>query len=335
MQTVLILTSRAAGAIYLNGRWAGEVHAQQPLTLPVAPQGAFILEMRPFAPGLLPLTVHLTLSGGKLLPGCLQDDARLCAALWPGGAIELELLPEALPIIAPGRFIGLAGEARISFMEAGAGRPEPMLRCEWPGGTYAHPCPEGAQLPTLSLMGGNLLLRGERKDGGQYALVLSPDGRDCALTLQGRAITPLEESASLRVLRELHDTVGHARLETWAPTPGGWQCVSLEPMWADGAPAWPRTPEKTALAAIEAALLGLMDEMNGYLAPTADCAAALERLREYDGCTPLRQALPGGGDAVGLMRMEQGLLRIVPVHYHAAPGGAQGGWQLDALKIDA
>lgn len=331
MQTVLVLTSQAAGAIYLNGRWAGEVNARQPLTLPVAPQGALILEERPFAAGLMSLTVRLTLSSGTLLTGSLPGDARICAALWPGGVIELELRPEALPSAAPGRFIGLAGEVRISFID---GRT-PHIRCEQPGGICLHPCPEGAQLPTLNVMGGSLLLRGGLESGGQYALILSPDGRDCPLTLEGRAITPLEDGASLRLMRPLNDTVGHARLETWAPTPGGWQCVALEPLWSGGAPAWPRTPEATALAAIEAAQLNLTDEMNGYLAPTADCAEALKQAGEYDGCLPLRYPLPDGGDAVGLMRAEQGLLRIVPARYHAAPGGKQGGWLLDALQIEA
>ena len=36
-----------------------------------------------------------------------------------------------------------------------------------------------------------------------------------------------------------------------------------------------------------------------------------------------------------LMKLENGLLRIVPAVYTAVPGGARGGWQLTGLQIRA
>lgn len=329
MQTILVILSETAGAVYLNGRWAGEVDAEQPLSLPVAAFGAFVIEHRPFARGVLPLTARLTFSQGVPLAASFRDDPRLCAALWPGGVVELELIPERLPVSAERRFVGLSGDIRLSFEDG----PAPLLRLESPAAAFVHACPAGALPPQLTVLGGNLLLRGETVSGGRYALVLSPDGATCPLRLEGRDISLLEESGSLRVLRSLEDTVGHARLETWTQEAQGWRCAQAEPMWANGAPAWPKTPEETALAALEAAQLGLMDEANGYLAPTASCAEALRRAPEFDGCVPLRYALPGGENAVGLMRLTDGLLRVTPVSYRVSPGGAPGGWRLEDLKV--
>ena len=79
MQTVLVVTSAVAGAVYAQGRLAGEVDAERPLCFPIAPFGALILEMRPFGAGYLPLSVRMTMSGGLPMPP-EAPDSRLCAA---------------------------------------------------------------------------------------------------------------------------------------------------------------------------------------------------------------------------------------------------------------
>ena len=162
------------------------------------------------------------------------------------------------------------------------------------------------------------------------ALILT--GSSLLLSVAGKGVTLLNDSA-VRLLRPFGDSAGHASLETWAQTPQGWQPVASEPMWEKGAPIRPETPEATAIAAAEAAQLGLAGEAAACFAPTFPCTEIIRRLSDYDGCIPLRHALPGGESAVGLMKLDGNLLRIIPAVYAASPGGAYGFWQLTKLEI--
>ena len=327
MQSVLVILSSAPGAVFLGGRLAGEVDGERPLTLPVAPTGALLLELRPFSQGLLPLTTRVPFSRGVPLASALRGDARLHAALWPGGVVELELTPQPLPTSeAPAPLARLNG---VDISLLGAGR----ILCQSEAGQFIHSLPDGALPPRADALPGGALLRGETAGGDMYALVLSPDGGANLLTLAGREITLLEDGAAIQALILQRDTVGHARLDTWTDGPEGWRLTGSEPLWAQGAPAWPQTPQATALAAIEAAQLGLTAEAASYFSPAFPCQEVLSLAAQFDGCVPLRYPLPDGGDAVGLMRLEDGLLRVVPASYRAERGGAHGLWQLEALEI--
>lgn len=327
MQTVLVIRSGAAGLIYLNGRMAGETDSDHPVTLPVSPFGALLIELRPFDAGLLPLALRLPLSRG--IPLLSAPDSRLCAALWPGGVIELELIPEKLPSSVPPRILARLGEVQFSYEES----DPPRIRCETPGSVHVHALPSCAELPSVTPMTGGFLLTG-LCESGQYALILSPAADSVRLMLEGRNIT-LMEGGAIRLLRPMDDLLGRAALETWAETPAGWQITLSEPMWLTGGPKWPATPEETAIAAIESAQLGHAADASSFLAPLAACPDALSQAAQYDGCTPLKYPLPGGETAVGLMKLENGLLRIVPAVYTAVQGGARGGWQLTGLEIRA
>lgn len=325
IQTVLVIQSAEAGAVYLNGRMAGETDAEHPLCLPVSPFGALILEMRPFAPALMPLSLRLPLSRGA--PILTAPDPRMSIALWPGGVIEIELIPERVP--SPARFLIQSGGVRF-FMKEG---PQPLLRCESAASVREYPLPEGANAPELTPLPNSLLMTGQRGGGDQYALVLAPDASSLLLSVTGKNISLLEGSAALRLMHPFGDTVGHASLETWAASPAGWQLSSSEPMWEHGAPIHPASPEATAVAAVEAAQLGLLHEAEAYFSPTCPHAEILARVQEYDGCTPLRCALPGGESAVGLMKLRDGVLHIIPAKYAVQPGGRLGGYLLTKLEI--
>ena len=308
----------------LNGRMAGEVDLQHPLTLPVSPFGALLLSLFPFEAGILPLTLRIPLSRG--VPLMATPDPRASVALWPGGIVEIELMPERVP--APARLIGQSGALRF-FYQAGL---SPALRCEGPAFEREFPLPDGAKPPALSPLSDGLLFTGDADGALQYALVLAPDASSLLLSVSGTNITPLENGAAIRLMRSFSDSVGHAALETWSTSPAGWQLTASEPMWEHGAPVRPITPEATALAAIEAAQLGLSHEAEGYFAPACPHAEALARAAEFDGCTPLRCALPSGETAVGLMKLADNVLRITPARYAAQPGG--GAYLLTRLEID-
>jgi hypothetical protein len=131
---------------------AGEADAEHPLTLPVAPFGALIIELRPFEAGVLPLTLRVPLSrGAPVLPAA---DPRMSAALWPGGVLEIELRPERIP--SPARLIAQIGGVRL-FRQDGA---PPALRCESESFIREYPLPEGALMPAAELLANAILLTG-------------------------------------------------------------------------------------------------------------------------------------------------------------------------------
>lgn len=328
MQTVLVVASPTAGVVYLGGRFAGEVDDGRPLTTLVSPFGPLFLEFRPFGSGYLPLTLRLTLSKGRLTLSGDEPDGRYFAAIWPGGTIELELMPERAeqPVFRP------ISEASGVYISCAIGRKS-CVRCEREGEIYIHPLPEGAAPPVCMSLPDGILLSGAFSDGNEYALILAPDGSAVRLCLNGRDLTLPDDGHAVRMFCPAGDTVGHAWLETWSPSGEEWRRVSAEPMWEKGAPAWPETPEATALAALETAQLGLMQEAASYFAPAVSCMEALEQAAQFDGCASLRHPLPDGCPAVGLTRMEKGVLHITPVRYVASPGGAHGFWQLTKLKV--
>lgn len=323
MQTVLSIRSETAGVVYVNGRLAGEVDPDRSVTLPVSPFGALILEHRPFSAGFLPLTLRIPISQGAPLVAS-PPDARLFAALWPDGLIELELRPERPPDAHPPRFLGYAGETRVSVSSS-------FVFCESPAGFFSYPLPDGAAPPSLTVLPSGAMLCGALPNSAQYALVLAPDGSSCPLALTGQSVAPLDGGA-IRVVRSLEDAIGRAMLETWVCDRQDWRRAASEPVWASGAPVWPSTPESTAIAALEAAQLGYRAEAAAYFSPLYPCDDLLKAAAACDGCVPLRAPLLSGEPAVGLTRLDGGLLRIIPAIYRASPGGPHG-WQLDSMRI--
>ncbi len=328
MQTILVLQSASAGVIYLNGRMLGEIDKEHTLSAPVSPTGALILQMYPFERDLLPLALRLALSRGVPLLN-ETPDPRYSAALWHESVLELELTPQRLPFADSERFLFEVSGIRFFIL----GTDPPQLICEAPSGTFLYLLPHGAQQPAVTPLQNALLLSGRLEGDDEYALLLSNDASQELLSLTGRSISLLEDRNTLRLLRPLGDIVGHAQLETWQNADKGWMLVESEPMWLNGSPNLPQTPEETAVAAVEAAQLGVLQEAQSYCAPLSDCMEVLKRAQNYSGCVPLRYPLPGGEAAVGLMKMDGALLRITPLYYQAVRGGIHGAWQLQAMRL--
>ena len=327
MQPVMIFSSDVLGALYLNGRYAGEVDAETEAALPVAARGPLVIEHRPLVHGYLPLARRLTLSGGN--PIALTDADGVEMAAWPGGALEMLLTPE------PG-----AAESGAVYDENGL-----MIRMEDARGARGayltasrgevrrgYPLPEGARMPEIMSLPGTVCLTGDW-DGGAYLIALGDDVASPLLSVSGReaGVTPGGEA---RALEDIDDVVGHARLTRWTLTDGRFIRTNTEHFWTRGAPEWPQTPESTALAALQAARLGLVDEARAYLAPGAS-AEALEKAADAAAALPLKYPLPDGRSAVGLVEMRGDWLAVIrPVFYHASPlGGPQGVWRLDRLTL--
>ena len=90
MQPILLLRSLRPGAIYLGGRFAGEVDADRELILPVAAQGVQILELHPYDDSV-PLARRLVFAGGVPVADAWGGLSGIHAVVWPGGMVEVEI----------------------------------------------------------------------------------------------------------------------------------------------------------------------------------------------------------------------------------------------------
>lgn len=322
LQPLMVISSDVPGALYLNGRYAGELAAEAEAALPVAPRGPLLIEHRPLVSGYLPMARRLTLSGGR--PISLSDAEGVEVAAWPGGALEMLLTPE--PSHAQGRTV--YDENGLSIMMEGG-----RLMALKGGARRSYALPEGAAMPEVVRLPGALCMTGGC-NAGAYLIALGDDIENPLISTSGReaSVTP---GGEVKALEDMDDVVGHAKLTHWTLSDGQFVPVSVEHFWTHGAPEWPVTPEGAALAALQAARLGLMDEARAYLAPGAT-SDALEQAAVSAGALPLKYPLADGRPAVGILDMTgEWLASIRPVFYHASPlGGPQGVWRLDRLTME-
>ncbi len=325
MQPTLIAASAVPGLIYVNGRLIGEVEEGRPQTLPVSPFGAVYLEHRPLGRSHLPMTQRVTFSGGKPVPESLEQAQGVEAVLWPGSLLEVELTPEdsvcGLP--QPARREGYDCTLWGNRLHVSGGGADALCTL-----------PEGALMPEVTSSGALPCLKGALEGGGEYVQVYAPGFGHLLLSLTGERVQ-VEPGGGVQVLVDPQDLVGHAQLEIWQVGEAGCTLTRREPLWSRGAPAWPQNPQDTALAALQAAQQGLMDEARGYLLPMTPCEQALEQARSSRGCVLLPRPLPSGEPGVGLLHLENDhLLRVEPVRYRAEPSpGLQGPWRLAELAI--
>ena len=322
MQPLMIFSSDIPGALYLNGRYAGELAAEAEAALPVAPRGPLLIEHRPLVSGYLPMARRLTLAGGA--PISVSDAAGVEVAAWPGGALEVLLMPE--PRAAQG--VTVFDENGLLIVREGG-----WLTASKGGARRSYALPEGAAATEVARLPGALCLTGACS-AGAYLIALGDDIETPLISASGREVS-VSPGGEARALEDMDDVVGHARLTHWTLSDGRFTLVSVEHFWTQGAPAWPQTPEGAALAALQAARLGLLDEARAYLAPGA-ASGALEQAASSAGALPLKYPLADGRPAVGLMEMTgEWLATIRPVFYHASPlGGPQGVWRLDRLTME-
>lgn len=323
MQPTLVITSPVPGMIHINGRFAGEASADAPLFAPVAAFGPIYLECRPLQPGWLPMARKLVLSGGTPMPESLEQSDDVFAIRWPGGVIEIELTParDASEHSEPLALGGL--NARLI-----RGRE---CRLELDG--LSCPLPLDARAPEATRFGDTIALLGQVGDG-QYLLTLSENPLRQTGFLRADRID-FEPPQSVRALTDRRDVAGHGVLERWQLNSAGLALISSDPVWIDGAPRQPASPEQAALAALEAALLGFTEEAAGYFVPSAAEHFPLDRIGDLgEMALPMKYGAPGGAPAVGLLHVESANTAFVrPIFCRAVQSG--GRWLLTQLSPEA
>ena len=317
MQPTLSINVPAPGMIYLNGRFSGEASPNAPLLAPVNAFGAVYLEYRPLEPGYFPMARKIVMSSGTPLADSLSED--VFAIRWPNAITEIELSPQEHHRETT-ESLSLEGiPIRITRGE--------HSRIEINGLTC--PFPRNAATPELHRRSGAVALTGSI-DSRRYILTLSPDLTRQTGFLQADRLD-FESEDILRALTSKNDFAGHGILERWRLDSSGLQLISTESAWIDGTPRVPATPEETALAAVEAALLELFDEAEGFLSPALRAQHPLDSIGHSGSmCLPMKYGLPSGRNCVGLLQVESGSCAVIhPIHYQAERNGDR--WLLTEL----
>lgn len=323
MQPTLVLSATYPGILYLNGHFAGEISAETPLMRPVGSRGAIYLDYRPLSNACRSLARKLVFSGGTPMRDSVEAAENLNVILWPGGAAEIEIAP--VPTDPIRQQFQLAGHHFAMDSES------LLLSCD---GRRIGMLPEGAEIPELHTVPVGVALIG-RCSGGKYLLTLDSACRNQTGFLRAGQLD-VESDGRIRAVVSPMDLVGHATLETWKLTQEGLTLISSEPAWANGAPRWPKTPEETMRAAVEAALAGLDAEAERYLSPALRSRMPLAGIQEKcDLCVEMKYAPPSARPCVGLLRLEgENLGRVSPLYFRAVPsGGLQGPYLIEEFEF--
>ena len=319
MQPTLVLSAPHPGILYINGRFAGEISNADPLYRPVSSRGAVYLDYRPLSGDCESLARKLVFSGGEPMAQSVEEAGDLNVVIWPGGTVEIELTPALRA--SPKRF-----EAGGHDFTLDQGR---LLR----DGKLLATLPPDAEIPDFQRIGMCAVFTGSA-ESGRYLLALNEDFSAQRGFLQARQLD-LQPDGRIRALAEAGDIVGHATLENWQLTNDGLLLLSSESAWAYGTPRWPDTPARTARAAVEALLLNLDSEAEGYLSPTLRAGCDFSALRaSCDLCVEMKYAPPDSRPCVGLLQLQgDRLARVRPLYYRAiASGGVQGPWWIDEFE---
>lgn len=321
MQPTLAVTAPVPGILHINGRFLGELSADAPLLFPICAFGPLYLEYHPLESGHMSMARKLVFSGGRPLTESLETDG-LFAVLWPGNITEIELSPpedgvETIETLSFGDLTGRLVHGPHSRLELGP------LHCAVPDDL--HP-------PELRRLNGCIALHGRTSDG-QYLLTAAEDLTRQTGFLRAGSIE-FDSPNTVRALTGRGDVAGHGTLERWRLDEFGPVFLSSEPVWMEGTPRLPSTPEQTALAAAEAALLGLFDEASEHLSPSLRSGSALDAIAELGSlCLPMKYAPPDGQSAIALLRMESANSAVVhPLYYQAEH--RSGRWMLTSLETE-
>lgn len=320
MQTIAVFTAPVSGIITINGRFAGETGPESPLIMPVTPNGALYTIFHPFSRKYRPCAHKLRTVSGRFDPDCAGDMCHMLS--WPGGICEFSLEPPAA-YPPESEFGALDGRATAILRGEAA-----MLRV----GGSSLALPAGAQLPEAHTLINEADIYTGSLPTGRYAAAFRAADLTPLMSITADTIE-FTENGLIRTMTAMHDTAGHSLMELWQPSADGLTNTGGEYMWADGAPAWPETAENAAIAALEAAMLGLDGEASGYLAPRLRAENPLAAYAGYDAVLPIKYAPPTHEPAIALIKkLSPRAAEATPLYYHAIPeGSTQGKWLIDSL----
>lgn len=321
MQPTLVICASQPGILYLNGLFSGEISPDEPLIRPVSPRGAVYMDFRPLESGYFPVTRKIVFSGGKPMAESVEKAEDMGVILWPGGICEIEITPPPFEDTAPRRF-SYGGH---DFVISG---DVPKLYC---GQHLLGTLPEGASTPEVFKLEGGYAFMG-RSNGAKYLLCSDAALKNGTGFIAADEISIEDDETITAVLLE-KDIAGHASTEKWRLTPSGPELISSEPGWQNGRAKAPETAEETAVAAVQAALMGKADEAAGYLSEEMKNKNVLDALfGKYDLCTTMKYAHPDNRPCIALVRLAGEHMAVAEPMYYSCQM-TDDGYKIDQIEF--
>lgn len=329
MHPMLMLTSSAEGVAYINGEFLGEVRPGAPILRPARAFGAVYLQFMPLKSGYLPLARRFAMRAGVPVAESFEGEDGLNAIAWPFGITEIEIEPEEI-CVQPPNTRALTGAGR-AFRVTRLGK-RARLEIEAAGRVHAYALPLGAREPAFAEGDKALYISGDTDSGEKYVLALSEDAGALLFQARGRDIAFLG-GGRIQVVQDVGDLAGHARATVWARGEGGFLPELFEILPNPEGEYRPLTPIDCAIAAMQAAQLGLMEEAEACFLPGARMDEACARLAEdSSGVARLRFSPPDGRSAIGALRaINDRFAEAIPVYYACEMAG--GAWKLKEMAL--
>jgi len=318
MQTVAVFSAPLRGTVYINGRFAGECSEGAPLLMPISPEAMLYAQFMPLDGRYIPCACAIRISGGEATG--TGPDIHMIS--WPGNVIEIEFSPRSA-------YQRESEYGEIDSFPAAIIRGEgALLRIAG----QAIAVPKGAEMPHSHITGACEIFLGRFTEGEYIACFSRNEMTPVGIIEASRFIQ--DENDVFRSLTETGDVTGHVISRTWDIGANGPDMLSEQVLWSDGGPKWPRDAENAAIAACQAAILGLWDEAEGYLETRQRGTGLMQKLcNGAADCISLPYSLPDSRRAVGIVRrISPNWAKADALYYRARPdGGMQGIWEIEFL----
>lgn len=318
MQPTFVITSPAEGLIHINGRLAGETGANTPLILPVTPNGTIYMQFFPFGRRYRPGAYRIKMNAG--LPEPDIADSTLYTIVWPGSIAEISVSP----------MTSVPQESEFSIID---GLPAAVLRGEASLlriGSSSVALPDGASLPSRHMRINNTEVYMGDIGSGKYIAAFSADELLPIGSVTADNIR-ISEGGEVTAETSLNDVSGHLRTDTYTLSPTAIERTASRCSPGEGTCFIPKSAEEAALAAVEASLLGLENEVSALLTPPLSAEYLAAVTEDTDLVLPMKYGTIGKYPCVGLVkRAGNRTAAVVPLYYKASHDN--GRWTLTAIK---
>jgi len=325
MPTLLVRSSGIPGLIKMNDTLIGEItrDIQQRIPIPVSPTGACYISFIPLVGcggqgNYLPVTRKFIFHQGRLMlpnPMDFWDDVALVE--WPGNIYEITISPLYIPYpplctSIPETIDQTAGDFNRDGKEEIAtvfidNCLHVVIEDPATDRLVFHYTPlfakDSAHLYLKDMTGqglSDLVLRGPIDQTTEFITIISwIDGEyRVLLDVSGNSIDISESlPGSVRVLQHLEDTCRHDVSYTYTFDGKTFGLSKVDILWLSGEPGWPKSPQATAKAFLDAVKLNLEQEAMGFLSHSCRDLMSYQEIKrllgEFEDWHELEYPYPG------------------------------------------
>ncbi len=324
MPTLLVRSSGIPGLVKMNDILIGEItrDIQQRIPIPVSPTGACYISFIPLVGcgdrgNYLPVTRKFIFHQGRLMipdPMDFWDDIALVE--WPGNIYEITISPlyipypplcTTIPETIDQTACDFNGDGREEIATAFIDNCLHVV-IEDPASDRLvfHYAPlfgkDSAHLYLKDMTGkgfSDLVLRGPVDNIAEFITIISwIDGEyQVLLDVYGNSIDISEDfPGRVRVLQHLGDTCRHDVSYTYTFDGKTFDLSKVDILWVSGEPSWPKSPQDTVKAFLDAIKLNLEQEAMGFLSHSCRDLMSYREIKsvvgEFEGWHELEYSHP-------------------------------------------